>query len=129
MSYTVWHNNIGRPIVYDNPNGTEFVYEGSSGVSPGSEREWIDCVERYGHAITVPWSAPTPMNHHMIGVGVGHDDARWAESRFIEGSMAAYYENGEAFGGARWWDETDGGHSTRRPHARKYYDPSMREVA
>ena len=36
-----------------------------------------------------------PWNHHVIGVGVQHDDAEFAE---VGRSQAAFYENGEAFG-------------------------------
>jgi hypothetical protein len=116
---TIWHNNTGRPIELwsagVNPTtGKPFpaqTYEGCSGISPfnvGSpdedERfaaEFAYTVERYGAAAVENNDAPFSSNHHTIGCGVGHDDARWAESRFLEGSMAAYYENGEPFDGRR----------------------------
>jgi hypothetical protein len=48
-------------------------------------------------------SGDRPWHHRVAGCGVGHDDFVFATTGR---SMAAYYENGEAFGG-RWW-ETDG---------------------
>ena len=60
-----------------------------------------------GHVVTYDGQS-TPWNHHVIGVGVGHDDAAFAETGR---SMAAYYENGEASQG-RWWDI---------PHVRRHY--------
>lgn len=86
---TVWHNNVGRPIPYRYGEGS---YEGRSGIGGGEpEKHWLDTMERFGHAITTVGFRPA--NHHMIGVGIGHDDADWCESRFGAGSMAAWYEN------------------------------------
>jgi hypothetical protein len=101
---TIWHNNIGRPI---HLWGDQF-YEGVSGVSPyyvglgafsaaDNERfahEFARTCQRYGAAIVVNNDHPRPLNHHVITIGVGHDDATWAESRFTgQGSMAAWLEN------------------------------------
>lgn len=75
-----------------------------SGIAgPDPQQDWVNFVQAEGAAITE--TGDKPWNHHMIGVGVGHDDARFAESGGTEGSMAAYYENGEAFAG-RWWEDT-----------------------
>lgn len=71
-----------------------------SGMSGGDPVDYfVRDLERYGHSITTVGTRPS--NHRMIGVGIGHDDAEFAESGR---SMAAYYENGEAFGG-RWWED------------------------
>lgn len=92
---TIAHNNIGRPIeCVGLPNG----YEGRSGISPFAPdelgvAEWVRTVERYGAAIVTDNRTPRPYNHHVIGVGSGHDDANWCESRFQEGSHAAWTEN------------------------------------
>lgn len=72
---------------------------GLGGISPADTSHYLRDLERRGHAITTV--GMTPSNHHVIGVGVGHDDAEFAEAGR---SMAAYYENGEAFRGERWWD-------------------------
>lgn len=92
------------------------IWRGAGGTS-GSDplRYWLEAIARYGHAV-VDDSRSRPTNHRIIGVGVGHDDARWAESRFEEGSMAAYYENGAAIDGP-WWADTDKPFSV----GRKYY--------
>ncbi len=118
MTFTIWHNNIGRPIdlAVILPGGEPFSYEGRSGISPGDLGEWLRVLERFGHAITEPNVYPRPTNHRMIGCGVGHSDVDWCESRFREGSMAAYYENGEAWNGERWWDES--------ASSRRYYERS-----
>lgn len=97
---TIWHNNIGRPIPCAGlPNG----YEGRSGISPftidtedalaTTVVEWTRTVERYGAAIVTDSRTGRPWNHQVAGVGGGHNDADWAESRFLEGSQAAWYEN------------------------------------
>jgi hypothetical protein len=86
---TVWHNCVGRPVPFQFGDG---AYEGRSGISGGDPvKHWLDSMDRYGHAITTVGYRDA--NHHIIGVGVGHDDADWAESRFQEGSQAAYLEN------------------------------------
>ena len=59
-------------------------------------------LETKGYVKAEDTLTPRPWNHRVIGVGVGHDDADFAE---IGRSMAAYYENGEAFDGKRWWDD------------------------
>lgn len=84
---------------------------GYSGISPANDREWLRTLEREGHAITTDSRHWGPTNHRIAGIGVGHDDARFAETGGREGSMAAYYENGDAFGG-RWWEDTDRHFST-----------------
>ena len=84
----------------------------SHGISPGTVGLWADAMERYGHAILR--GSDRPWNHHVIGCGVGHDDAEFAETGC---SMAAYYDSGEAFGGP-WWEDKD------KYGSRKYYrDP------
>lgn len=76
------------------------------GISPAGVPEWVYRMERDGHAVTY---VPTlqPYAHRVSGAGMQHDDAAFCERRDGSGSMAAYYENGEAFGG-RWWEDTDG---------------------
>lgn len=93
---TIWHNNIGRPIPCPGlPNG----YAGRSGISPfrpgtpEAVAEFVRTMDRYGAAILVDDRHQRPANHRLIGVGTGHDDADWCESRFEQGSMASYYEN------------------------------------
>lgn len=72
---------------------------GLSGISPADPSHYVRDLDRRGHAITTVGSRPS--NHHVIGVGMGHDDAEFAEAGR---SMAAYYENGEAYRG-RWWED------------------------
>lgn len=106
---TIWHNNIGRPIkLWDagvNRDGKAYDaqwYEARGGISPfdpDSEttvREFVRTIERYGAAILVDSRTIGPWNHHVAGIGAGHDDADWCESRFQEGSHAAWIENGES---------------------------------
>jgi hypothetical protein len=70
---------------------------------PGWElEEFVNRINSDGFAI-IERSWPRPTHHRLIGSGVGHDDAQFAE---IGRSMAAYYENGEAFEGLRWWEDT-----------------------
>jgi len=110
---TIWHNNVGRPIPCAGlPNG----YEGKSGISPFTTdtpdnearavAEWVRTVDRYGAAAVTDSRTPRPVNHHVIGVGSGHNDADWCESRFQEGSHAAWTENskGEAADSATYSD-------------------------
>lgn len=94
---TIWHNNIGRPIYCPGlPNG----YAGRSGISPfspddlGTVTEFVRTVDRYGAAILTDNRTQRPTAHNVSGSGTGHNDVDWCESRFEEGSMAAYYENG-----------------------------------
>lgn len=84
---------------------------GLGGISPGTDRHFVDAVARHGHAITTVGSKD--WNHHVAGIGVGHDDAAFSEGGV---SQAVYGENGEAFGG-RWWEDTARSFST----GRKYY--------
>lgn len=92
-------------------NGQDFLY---SGIGTAEEEvnveNWIYAVLETGHAITVPYDFWKPWNHHIIGCGVGHDDAEFAETGR---SMAAYYENEDPWGG-RWWESPYGA-------GRKYY--------
>lgn len=110
---TLWHNNTGRPVECPGlPDG----YAGRGGISPFSVdtpesttttvREWVRTVERYGAAIVTDSRHIRPANHHVIGCGSGHDDAEWAESRFLEGSQAAWHENskGEQLDSATYSD-------------------------
>jgi hypothetical protein len=80
----------------------------TSGVSAShegwAEKEFAYTIEHHGYVVVE--TGRRPIHHNMVGVGVGHNDARFAEDGK---SMAAYYENGEAFGG-RWW-ENRGFHS------------------
>lgn len=94
---TIWHNNIGRPIQLWEGQ----IYESRGGISPflpGTDEavaEFVRTVERYGAAIVTDDRTSLPTNHHVAGVGVGHDDADWAESRFDPAhSEAAWHENG-----------------------------------
>lgn len=84
---------------------TVWSHHGGSfgGISPGNEREFVDSIKRHGHAIVTDSRHYRPSNHYIAGVGVGHDDAMFAEAGT---SQAAYYESGQAFGG-RWWEDTD----------------------
>lgn len=88
-----------------------------SGTSPAGAYEFVFHLVRHGYSITQRY-ASRPTNHRIIGCGVGHDDAQFCEERQGSGygSMAAYYENGEAFRGERWWDEN----ASRT--TRQYYD-------
>jgi len=63
-------------------------------------RNFKRMLEREGFVIGEDTRGNRPWNHRVIGFGVGHDDADFAETGR---SMAAYYENGEAYGGERWW--------------------------
>lgn len=95
VTVTVWsYHADGRPAM--------------SGISPGDVDEALRRLERDGHFILTDGRYQRPSNHHVIGSGIGHDDAEFAESGR---SMAAYYENGEAHGG-RWWEDTDDPFST-----------------
>lgn len=85
-----------------------------SGISPGTDRDFVDNIERHGHATTQTNRDRRPINHYLIGCGVGHDDAEFSE---YGRSMAAYYENGEAYGGRWWEDDRDNG-------TLAYYDPA-----
>lgn len=105
MILTIHHNNVDRPIpCVGLPDG----YAGRSGISPfdplseEAVAEWVRTVERYGAVIVTDNMADRPFNHYVIGIGGGHQDADWCESRFEEGSMVAYYENGES-----WSDPAD----------------------
>jgi hypothetical protein len=84
---------------------TIWTHHGGSfgGISPSGEREFVDAIERHGHAIVRDSSHREPVNHRIAGVGLGHDDALFCEAGT---SHAAFVENGEAFGG-RWWEDTD----------------------
>ena len=62
---------------------------------------FVEEIERKGHATVEPIAFAKPWNHRVAGVGVGHNDAEFAETGR---SMAAYYENGESITGRRWWD-------------------------
>jgi hypothetical protein len=87
---------MGRQIV------TVWHADGRSGTSGGPEgsdvARAVQLLKDEGAVITKVGYPPA--NHYVIGVGVGHQDADFAERG---DSMAAYYENGEAFGG-RWWE-------------------------
>lgn len=92
----IGHNNIGRPVPCP---GLTNGYQGRSSVSPfqpddpRTVQEFVRTLDRYGAAIVTDSRTIRSSNHHTIGVGVGHDDADWAESRFEEGSQAAWHEN------------------------------------
>ena len=92
---TIWHNTYGRPIPTPGlPNG----YECRAGISPfspdeGGVAEFVHTIERYGAAIVTDDRTLRPINHNVVGVGSGHNDADWCESRFLAGSHAAWVEN------------------------------------
>ena len=72
-----------------------------SGIGPATLGHFTYELDREGHAIIENTARPhRPWNHRIIGVGIGHDDAEFAE---CGRSMAAYHESGEAWGG-HWWD-------------------------
>lgn len=77
-----------------------------------NEGEWVRTLRRDGAVIVID-DNHRPWNHHVIGVGVGHDDADFAETGR---SYAAYLENDRQDG--PWWDNLDGFFGTRRD-----YDP------
>lgn len=83
-------------------------FSGMSGGCPVAET--IRQLATEGHAILTDSRRHRPTNHHIIGYGVSHDDASFAETGGRT-SMAVYYENGAAFGGA-WWETTSA--TTRR---------------
>lgn len=91
MSLTVWN--------YLRRDG------GLGGISPADEREFVRSLTDHGHAIVTSSesSFDRSWNHRIIGTGVGHDDAKFCESGE---SMAAYYENGDAWDG-RWFDDAN----------------------
>jgi hypothetical protein len=100
MRLSIWHNTTGRGVMLPGWDRPYAVCSGIGGcIDP--EREWKRNIEQFGHAIVIDDDRrERSWNHRIIGVGVGHDDARWAESRFGDGSMAAYYENDDkCFGG------------------------------
>ena len=77
-----------------------------SGISHSGDmvKEVVRDLVQYGHVVVETDSTGRSWNHHVIGVGVGHDDAHFAE---VGSSMAAYYENGESWDGKRWWEDLD----------------------
>lgn len=79
------------------------------GISPAGVGEFVDRLTRNGHAVAY-FGSREPVAHRVSGSGIGHNDAALCERRDGSGSMAAYYENGEAFGG-RWWEDTGSGYS------------------
>lgn len=102
---TIWHNNVGRPFpCLGLPNG----YAGRSGISPFSPddpetvAEFVHTIERYGAAILTDSRTIRPIAHNVSGGGTDHNDAEWCESRFEEGSQAAWYENQN-----RWYSVTE----------------------
>lgn len=90
--------------------------ESFGGISPVDDREFVRAINTHGHAVVTDSRHIRPMNHHVVGVGVGHDDAMFCETRGRD-SMAAFYENGGSgtLDVPRWWE--DGCLS-----ARAYYD-------
>jgi hypothetical protein len=72
---------------------------GWSGIGPYATEEATQVLRQRGHMII--YSGDRPSNHHIIGIGLGHDDAEFAEAGR---SYAAWCENGDAVDG-RWWEE------------------------
>lgn len=106
-SYTTGHygNATGyrRPLPRD-----RWHWSGISGGGPESDlRAFKRALERDGHATTDNGRRPT--NHYIASIGVGHQDATFAETG---ASMAAYYENVNA---PRWFEPT------ALPHVRRQY--------
>lgn len=66
----------------------------SSSDNDFAQNYFNQCLQFYGYAIGETNPSDRSWNHRVIGVGVGHDDAAFAE---VGDSMAAYYENGQAF--------------------------------
>lgn len=60
--------------------------------------EWTKTL--HAHGAVIAELGERPWNHRVIGCGLSHDDAKFAETG---DSMAAYYENDEPYGG-RWMD-------------------------
>ena len=93
----------------------------SAGTSPMGVAEFVRVLTRDGAVGTgnkADGEAWRNVAGHPRELGiVAHDDFRWAATRFTEGSMAAYYENGDAFGG-RWWED-DSMFSAGRAYGRK----------
>lgn len=76
--------------------------DGHTGISGGPEGSDIARAVQLLHdegAVITKVGYP-PANHYVIGVGIGHQDADFAERG---DSMAAYYENGDAYDG-HWWE-------------------------
>ena len=98
--------------------------DGSSGTSGGPEGSDITravrLLETEGSVITKV-GYPSA-NHYVIGVGIGHNDADFADQGR---SMAAWYENGEAFDG-RWWEPSTLSFPTG---ARKVFADALGEVS
>lgn len=84
------------------------------GISPAGPVEFVNELVRTGHAVAYFCSRQSSA-HRVCGCGIQHDDAAFIEQRGAGGSMAAYYENGEAFGG-RWWEDTGVGYSVGVRH-------------
>lgn len=96
-----------RYVSNPDPIITVWTYHGDDGlayggISPSDDREFVRAIETYGHAAVTDSRYARPSNHNVASIGVGHDDARFSETGGREGSMAAYYENGDAHGGP-WW--------------------------
>ena len=105
MGYEIWQRRS---------DGTEvlevMIGAGGGFSSIGPQYGLEDAVDRFSHKMIEAGSAVvydknlyTPWRN-CVGTGSGtyiaHDDVRWCESRFEQGSMAAYYEND--LGG--WWN-------------------------
>lgn len=79
---------------------------GRGGTSPAGLSEVLHRLEDHGHVILTDSRYARPINHNLIGVGVGHNDAVFAETGE---SMAAYYEQHPH---QRWWEDTGSAFST-----------------
>lgn len=73
-----------------------------SGIGGGidEQKQFVADLCRYGHAMVIDAHRGYSDSRGVWDARVAHDDAAFAE---VGRSQAAYYENGEAFGG-RWWE-------------------------
>jgi hypothetical protein len=113
--------------------GTNDVATGSYGDTDRDIEEFVRVLSDNGYVVVR--DSDRPWNHNMIGLGAGHNDAKFAEStsQTVEmrssHSMAAYYESGDAYDGY-WWENRTGikyygatrdEYSTCEAHARHDY--------
>ncbi len=90
-----------HPIASE-PGRSQMLY---SGLGPATTGLITRYIERDGHAIIENTGRNRTWNHRAGGIGITHDDARFAESGC---SMAAWHESPAAWQGP-WWQAPGGG--------------------
>lgn len=76
-----------------------------SGIGPAMVGLVVRDLARLGHSIIESTGRDRSRNHRIIGVGIGHDDAEFAET----GRSHAAYEESAARWGGPWWEQPGGG--------------------